>query len=99
MRIWIYGGSLEQIQSMTDNITVPCDAVVGSSVCAEADSGFPQSGLIPAVFAAIRGEIDLLLVPTFGLLGNGAEAEQLTELFQSYGASIKSVSSNGINSS
>ncbi len=97
MRIWIYGGSLEQVQSMTDNIAVPCDTVVGSSVCAESDSGFPQSGLTPAVSAAIRGEIDLLLIPTFGLLG--AKVEQLTELFQSYGVSIKSVSSSGINSS
>lgn len=99
MRIWIYGDSLEQIQSMAENFAVPSDTVVGSSVCAEADSGFPQSGLTPAVSAAIRGEIDLLLIPTFELLGSGAKAEQLTELFQSYGVSIKSASSSGINSS
>ena len=99
MRIWIYGDSPERIRDMIEENTSPDDTVTGTSVCAEIGSVFPQSGLIPAISAAIRKDIDLLLVPTFGLLGNTTKAEQTIELFRSYNVSVRSVSRNGINSS
>ena len=99
MRIWVYGDSPERIREMIEENISFDDTVTGTSVCAEIGSVFPQSGLIPAISAAIRNDIDLLLVPTFELLGNTAKAEQTIELFRSYNVSIRSVSSNGISSS
>ncbi len=92
MRIWVYGDSPEQIQNMIENAGSSSDIIVGTSVCANVDSNFPRSGLVPAISAAMRGKFDLLLIPAFNLLGCGAK-EQMTELFQSYGVVIKSASS------
>ncbi len=99
MRIWAYGDSPEQLRDMIKTAVGSGDSVVGTSVRAKADSEFPQSGLTPAISAAIRGEIDLLLIPAFELLGCGTKARQMAELFQSYGVSIKSLSNCGISSS
>ena len=99
MRIWAYGDSLEQLRNMIEATVSSSDSVVGTSVCAEASPEFPQSGLTPAISAAIRGEIDLLLIPTLKLLGCGTRVEQMAEIFQSYGVSVRSVSSSGISSS
>ena len=99
MRIWVYGDSPAQIQSMIEKTVRSDDTVAGTSVRAEISSAFPQSGLTPAISAAIRKDIDLLLVPTFELLGNTAKTEQTIELFRSYNVSVRSVSSNGISSS
>lgn len=99
MQIWIYGNNPEQIRDMIEKNVKPGDTVAGTSVCAEIGSTFSQSGLIPAISAAIRGEIDLLLVPTFHLLGGKGKTAQMVELFQNYGVSVRSVSSSGINSS
>lgn len=99
MRIWVYGDSPERILDMIEKNMNSDDTVTGTSVCAEIGSAFPQSGLIPAISAAIRNNIDLLRVPTFELLGNTTKAEQIIELFQNYGVSVKSVSNDGINSS
>lgn len=52
-RIWLYGS----ICSDTVN-----GKIVGSSQHAEAGSHFPKSGLTPAMQAAIRGDIELLLI-------------------------------------
>lgn len=92
MRIWIYGDSPEQIQDIIKAGTAPDDTVVNTSVCAEAGSAFPQSGLTQAIAAAIRGKIDLLLVPRWELLGGKASAARTIELFQSYGVSVRSLS-------
>ncbi len=99
MRIWVYGDSPERIRDMIVENISSYDTVTGVSVGAEIGSSFPQSGLIPAISAAIQNNIDLLLVPTFELLGNTAKAEQTIELFRSYNVSVRSVSSNGISSS
>ncbi len=99
MRIWVYGDSLEQLRDMIEAAVSSSDTVVGASVRAEAGSAFPQGGLTPAISAAIRGELDLLLIPTWEMLGCGTKAGQMTEIFQSYGISIRSVSSSGISSS
>lgn len=99
MRIWVYGDSPKRIRDMIEENISSDDTVIGTSVCAEIGSAFPQSGLIPAISAAIRNDIDLLLVPTFELLGSTTKAEQTIELFRSYDVSVRSVFSNGINSS
>ena len=87
MRTWIYGYGLDQIQQMRDNALCPHDRP------------FPQSGLTPALYAAMRSEIDQLIVADDNLLGSGPQRVQIVELFQSYGVSIKSASNCGINSS
>lgn len=99
MRIWVYGDSLEQIQNMIEKHVSPNDTVAGTSIRAEFCSAFPYNGLTPAISSAIRGEIDLLLIPSFQLLGDKGKAEEIVELFQNYGVSVKSVSNDGINSS
>lgn len=99
MRIWIYGDASEQIRDIIEENVSISDTVVGTSLRAEIGSAFPKSGLTPAVSAAIRGGFDLLLIPAFGLLGDKAKADQMIGLFQSYGVLVRSVSSNGINSS
>ncbi|MCM1233766.1 MAG: hypothetical protein NC489_26945 [Ruminococcus flavefaciens] len=99
MRIWIYGENLEQIREVTKKAVCSSDIVVGSSIRAEPASAFPKSGLTPAVSAAIRGEIDLLLIPAFESLGNAGEIRQAAEWFQRYGVSIRSACSSGISSS
>lgn len=99
MRLWIYGSSPEEVQEMAEKSVSLENTISGTSLRAEIGSPFPQSGLAAAISAAIRGEFDLLLVPTFELIGNRRRAAQMVELFQSYGVSVKSVSSCGINSS
>ncbi len=99
MRIWVYGNSLKQVRDIIENIVDPGDIVVGTSVRTEVGSEFPRGGLTPAISAAIRGEIDLLLISTFELLECGAAMKEMTELFQNYGVSIKSASNCGINNS
>lgn len=99
MRIWVYGEDPEQIQNMIEKHVSPGDTAAGTSTRAEFCSAFPHSGLTPAISAAVRGEIDLLLIPSFRLLGDRGKAEEIVELFRSYGVSVKSVSSNGISSS
>lgn len=97
MRIWIYGGSLEEVREIIEKVVGSGDTVSGTSLLAETDSSFPQSGLLPAISAAIRREFDLLLIPTFEMFGS--RTKEFTELFQNYGVSVRSVSSRGIKSS
>lgn len=99
MRTWIYGDSLDQIQRMRDSALCPHNTVAGFSVCAGDGCPFPQSGLTPALYAAMRSEIDQLIVADDKLLGSGPQRMRTVELFQSYGVSIKSASNCGINSS
>ena len=99
MRIWVYGNNPAQIQSMIEKTVRSDDTVAGTSVRAEISSAFPQSGLTPAISAAIRGEFDLLLIPAFGFLGDKIKADQMIGLFQGYGVLVRSVSRDGINSS
>lgn len=99
MRIWIYGNNLEQIQQLKDSMIHLGDTVVGTSVCAEDGSVFPQSGLTPALYSAMRAEIDQLIISEQGLLSSDVQYTQMVELFQSYEVSIKSASNCGINSS
>ncbi|WP_300417995.1 hypothetical protein [uncultured Oscillibacter sp.] len=75
------------------------NTVSGTPLRAEIGSPFPQSGLVAAISAAMRGEFGLPLVPDFELPGNRSKTTPLIELFQNYGVSVKSVSSSEISSS
>lgn len=99
MRVWIYGKNRKQVQQIEGSMIHSCDRVAGTSVCAEKDAAFPQSGLAAAIYSAMRAEIDLLVISDRGLLGSEIQQRQMAELFQSYGVSIKSASNCGINSS
>ena len=99
MRVWIYGGSPEEVQEVIEKSVSSENTISGTSLRAEIGSPFPQSGLVAAISAAMRGEFDLLLVSAIELLGSRGNAAQMAELFQSYGVSVKSVSSSGINNS
>lgn len=99
MRVWIYGRNLKQVQQIESSMIHSCDRVAGTSVCAEEGSAFPQSGLTPALYSAMRAEIDQLIISDRCLLGSDPQQKQMAELFQSYGVSIKSASNCEINSS
>lgn len=99
MRVWIYGKNLKQVQQIEGSMIPSCDHVAGTSVCAGEDAAFPQSGLTAAIYSAMRAEIDQLIISDRGLLGSEIQQQQMAELFQSYGVSIKSASNCGINSS
>ena len=82
MRIWIYGTTPAEMQRLSREITAP-DTVAGASAKAAA---FPQGGLTAALYAAMCGEVDILL--------SSAPVKNATcELFAFYGVSVKSASS------
>ena len=81
MRIWIYGTTPAEMQRLSREITAP-DTVAGASVRAAK----PQGGLTAALYAAMCGEVDILL--------SSAPVKNATcELFAFYGVSVKSASS------
>ena len=85
MRIWIYSGTPAEAQRLSRSITAP-DTVAGTSVRAGKDAAFPQGGLTPALYAAICGDVDLLL-------SSKPLKNTMCELFASYNVSVKSASS------
>lgn len=99
MRVWVYGKSLAQIQTIADHYVRSGDAVIGISLCAGDGAQFPQSGLTRALCSAMRGEIDLVVVPNRRLLGSSAQLKEMEDLFYRYGAVIRSASNCGISSS
>ena len=75
------------------------DTIIGFSTQA-VTSHFPQGGLAQPMQAAMRGELDRLLLSDIALLGD--EAEQICEMkeaFASYQVSIKSASNSDSSSS
>ena len=85
MRIWIYGTTPAEMQRLSREITAP-DTVAGASVRAAKAAALPQGGLTAALYAAMCGEVDILL--------SSAPVKNATcELFAFYGVSVKSASS------
>ena len=99
MRVWVYGRSLTQIQTIADHYARSGDVVIGISLSAGDRAQFPQSGLTRALCSAMRGEIDMIVVPNRRLLGNNAQIKEMEDLFCRYGAAIRSASSCGISNS
>ena len=70
------------------------DTMIGFSIQKDVMNPFPQGGLTQPMLAAIRGELDQLLLSDFTLLGDNAEQiRELKAVFQSYQVSIKSACS------
>ena len=100
MRVWLYGANTAEIGGLVCCAARRADTVVGTSTAAVEGSAFPKSGLTPAICAAMREEIDALVVSRWALLGAGAaQIEQVKTLFDTYGVRIKSASSHGSSSS
>ena len=100
MRVWIYGCTAQDIHTMQVHCLSNADTMIGSSVQKDHSSTFPQAGLAQPMLAAMRGELDQLLVSDFSLLGDRAEQiSEIQNVFASYQVSIKSASSSGSSSS
>lgn len=94
MRVWIYGHNEQEICSMLAYCAGNADTMIGFSIQKDVMNPFPQGGLTQPMLAAIRGELDQLLLSDFTLLGDNAEQiRELKAAFQSYQVSIKSACS------
>ena len=94
MRVWIYGRNEQDICSMLAYCAGNADTIIGFSIQKDVMSPFPQGGLTQPMQAAIRGELDQLLLSDLTLLGDSAEQiRELKTVFRSYQVSIKSACS------
>lgn len=76
------------------------DIMIGFSIQNGIASPFPQAALAQPMQAAMRGELDQLLVSDLSLLGDKEEQiREIKKAFESYHVSIKSASSSGSSSS
>lgn len=100
MRVWIYGRNEQEICSMLAYCTGNADTIIGFSIQNGDQSPFPQGGLTPPMQAAMRGDLDQLLLSDFTLLGSKVkQIHEIKEAFRSYQVSIKSACSSGNSSS
>lgn len=100
MRVWIYGRNKQDICSMLAYCVDSADTIIGFSIPKNVLSAFPQGGLTQPMQAAIRGELDQLLLSDVSLLGDRIEQiHEMEEAFRSYQVSIKSACSSGSSSS
>lgn len=100
MRVWIYGRSEQDIRTMQAYCVNNTDTMVGFSIQKDNSSPFPQAGLAQPMQAAMRGELDQLLVSDLSLLGDGAEQIcEMKKVFAFYQVSIKSANSSGSSNS
>ena len=98
MRVWLYGCNAQDIRAMRIHCVGGADIVIGFST--QKDRSFPRAGLARPMQAAMRGELDQLLVSSLSLLGDGGEQiGEMKKAFESYQVSIKSASSSGSSSS
>ena len=99
MRVWIYGRNEQDICSLLEHCMDNADTIIGFSTQVVMIH-FPQGGLVQPMQAAMRGELDRLLLSDLALLGD--EAEQVCEMkeaFASYQVSIKSANNSDSSSS
>ena len=100
MKIWIYGRDEREIFAMLAYCVGNSDTIIGFSVQKSVISFFPQGGLTQPMQAAIRGDLDQLLLSDLTLLGDSTEEIRKQEtVFCSYHVSIKSACSWGNSSS
>ncbi len=93
-RVWLYGRHQIDIKFLLERQMALGNTVLGCSVL-QTDSTFPLAGLTQAMQAAIRGDLDELVLSDNGLLGSSTAAVSLTEIFTGYGVAVKSASSDG----
>nr|WP_302649224.1 hypothetical protein [uncultured Agathobaculum sp.] len=100
MKVWVYGRSRRDIRAMSAYCADNADTMIGFSMQKGGASFFPHAGLTPPMQAAIRGELDQLLLSDLTLLGNSAEQIREQEAaFRSYQVCIKSACSWGSSNS
>lgn len=99
-RVWLYCHDDNEARWALSNRVSKQDCVVGISYHKADNSTFPHSGLIPAMQAAMRGDIDILMATSLELLGrNFTRVEELQEVMGSYGVSVRSFSNEDSNNS
>ena len=97
--IWVHGHDRNDIVFLTASLGEH-ERLIGSSLSSPPHSAFPQGGLLPALQAAMRGELHVLLVRDEALLGkNSTRQTENMALFQSYGVLVKSCSNSSSSSS
>lgn len=99
MKIWIHGRNDRDVRFMLAHVNAS-DDIVGFSIRQSAIEAFPYGSLIQPLQAAIRGEIEWVLVSDVALLGDSPEQiDEIKEIFQSYQVFIISVCSAGSSNS
>ena len=73
MRVWLYGCNAQDIRAMRIHCVGGADIVIGFSTQKDRSDPFPRAGLARPMQAAMRGELDQLLVSSLSLLGDGGE--------------------------
>lgn len=98
MKIWIHGRDKREVQLMQAHLNAS-DELVGFSI-QQNTTVFPHGSLIQPMQAAIRGEIEGLLLSDAALLGDSPEQiSEMKEIFRSYQVLIKSACSAGSSNS
>ncbi len=99
-RTWIHGHNKEDARHIVDKHSLKHNRLVGVSYQTSYKSMFPRGGLVLAMQAAIRGELDFLLITDEALLGENAhEIQELVNAFAHYSVQVKSCNKTGSKSS
>ena len=95
-RIWICFYESTDISYLTALHITNQNQLIGTSRQPLISSVFSRKALIPAMQAAIRGDLDLLLVENESLLGkNPAQIEDTISTLMCYGVSVRSCNNSG----
>ena len=99
MRIWIYGKDRHTVRALMPDKGSE-NRVIGTSIPPGPGAAFPLGGLTQAMYAAMQGELDLLLISDRRLLGDGPrQIGEISDAFGRYGVSARPASSFGSSSS
>lgn len=99
-RVWLYCRDDDKERVAATRMVSERISVIGVSHCQKENSTFPHSGLIPALHAAIRGDIDILIVEKSERLGQDfIQTQEFKGIFESYGVSVRSFNIAGSNNS
>ena len=91
-RIWLYCHDHKEAEWAIRHVAINRNYLVGISCQTGSNSIFPHSGLTPAMQAAIRGELDLLMVTDLELLRKDiVGVEEILKTFADYNVSVKSL--------
>ncbi len=92
MKVWIYGKDEQDIERIKGQLDPNADKLIGTSIKAEAGSTFPDSRLIGALCAAMRREIDMLIVSDVTLLGDSqSRRREIEKTFKSYWVFVRRI--------
>lgn len=99
-RIWIHGKTADGMECIGREVLPVQNILVGRSCDGPEQSSFPNGGLVPALYTAMRGGLDLLLIEETALSRlMPSQISDLERLFADYGVTVKSCSSPGSSNS